>query len=76
MGRADGFAAHEGYGVSGSLEIRVTTTELRRAAKQFELPGCRRQRPHQCGKPLSSLTLKEMQVACRMDKSGKVSNIN
>ena len=41
-----------------------------------ELPGCSRQRLHQCGKPQSSLTQTEMQVACRVLDSGNASNIN
>src|SRR5689334_6228551 len=35
IGRADGFTAHEGYGMSGSLGNRVTRTEPGRAAKQL-----------------------------------------
>jgi hypothetical protein len=48
----------------------------REGREAVELPGCSRQRLHQCGKPQSSLTSEEMQVACRVAPSEKVSDIN
>src|SRR6266702_7500673 len=70
--RADSSAAHGGYEGLGSLGNRVTTTEPGEGRDAVELPECSRQRPQQGGKPQSSLTSREMQVAYRPSASEKV----
>jgi len=46
----------------------------REGREAVELPGCSRQRLQQCGKPQSSLTPMEMQVACRLGVMENVSD--
>ncbi|MCD9825438.1 hypothetical protein, partial [Bradyrhizobium japonicum] len=63
--------------MKGLEALGIASRGLSREGREaVELPGCSRQRLHQCGKPQSSLTSVKKQVACRVGALGKASDIN